>query len=75
MTFTIMPNTGILGDDSLDRLRGEAIVASQGGLPEQVVYYLRAIERRYMDMKNEQKLRALTEIGWPHVKPDSAEGN
>jgi hypothetical protein len=71
----VLPNTGILGNDSLDRLRGDALTACDDGLPEPLVYYLRAIEAAYLDMKAEQKRRSIREIGWKFTtrKPDSAE--
>lgn len=69
MSVTVLPNTGILGNDHLDRLRGDALVATVNGLPEELVYYLRAIEGAYLDMKADQKRRAISEIGWKFVAP------
>jgi len=60
----VMPNSGILSDDRLDKLRGEALTASDAGLPEAVVYYLRAIESAYLGLKQQQKMAALNEITW-----------
>lgn len=69
MSVTILPNTGIMGDDRLDKLRGDALVEHHAAtLPEPVVYYLRALEARYMDLRNEEKRRALREVGWSFPK-------
>lgn len=68
MSVTIMPNTGILMDDNLDKLRRDALVEAQSGLPEAVVCYLRALESAYLGMKMEQKKSALRDIGWKFVK-------
>lgn len=68
----VIPNSGIFNDENLDRLRGEAIMASQGGLPEPLVYYLRALESRLLDFKAEAKQRAIREIAWKFKPLDEA---
>lgn len=68
-----VPNSGIFNDESLDRLRGEAIAASQNGLPEEVVYYLRALEARLLEVMFERKRADLTTIGWKHLQAEGDE--
>lgn len=70
----IMPNRGILFNDSLDKLRGDAIVACQDGLPEALVYYLRALETSYLGMLHEQHKRSASDIGWKHIADPSPSG-
>lgn len=70
----VLPNTGILGNDGLDRLRGDALTVCDAGLPEPLVYYLRALEESYLDMKAEQKKRSVREIGWKFTPPKSESG-
>lgn len=64
MSITVLSNTGILGNDPLDQLRGQALVASGDGLPEALVYYLRALEGAYIDLRHVQKRKSLRDIGW-----------
>lgn len=69
----LVPNSGIFNDDNLDRLRGDALMASEEGLPEPVVYYPRALESRLLDALIERKKAALRDIGWKHFPtPDAA---
>ena len=61
----VAPNSGIMGDDTLDRLRASALLAQHDApLPEDVVHYLRALEQRYVDGLAEQRKKSLREIGW-----------
>lgn len=69
MSVQVLQNGGILFNDSLDRLRGDAIVACQSGIPEDLVYYLRALERAYLDKLHQDHLRYAQEIGWKHQDP------
>lgn len=64
MSLTIIPNSGIMSDDRLDKLRGDAISACVNGIPEPLVHYLHALERQYLDMRHNQKLESAREIGW-----------
>lgn len=68
----LVPNSGIFNDDKLDRQRGDAIVASQDGLPEPVVYYLRDLESRLLDAMARQKKQSLRDIPWK-FKPGGEE--
>ena len=73
MSITVVPNSGILRNDMLDRLRGDAILASSvKGLPEPVVYYIRALESAYMEHEHQRRKAALAEIKWT-FDPSSAE--
>ncbi len=74
MSLHIKANSGIMLDDTLDRLRGDAIAACQGGLPEPLVYYLRSLEVRYLDLIHQQRLRSMQDITWKHQVNGSAEG-
>lgn len=65
MSVTIVPNSGIMSDDRLDSLRGDAIAAHHDTpLPDAVVHYLRALESDYLDRLHQQKKRSAREIGW-----------
>jgi hypothetical protein len=73
VSVTVVPNSGILQDDYLDRLRGDALTASDAGLPEPLVYYLRALEKSFMTLKARERERWRNEIDWKHA-PVAAEG-
>ena len=61
----VVPNSGVMGEDALDRLRSEAVLEHHATpLPEAVVYYLRALEQRFADDRAERQRRAMREIGW-----------
>lgn len=63
--MTPLPNTGILSDDHLDKLRGAAVLASHArGLPDAVIEYLCALEDRYLGLQAEGKLRGLKDVKW-----------
>ena len=65
MSLHVVPNSGLFNNESLDRLRGEALTAFTGTeIPEVVVYYLRALESEVLSLKAEQKRRFATETGW-----------
>jgi hypothetical protein len=65
MSVTLVPNSGIMSDDHLDKLRGEAIYAHHDTpMPDECVHYLRALEERYLDGLHQQKKRHAREIGW-----------
>lgn len=72
--ITVLPNTGILMNDALDKLRGDALRDAQSGLPESVVYYLRSLESAYMDMKLDQKRSALREVAWKIDRLERGDG-
>lgn len=51
-----VPNSGLLGNDRLDEQRTSAIralAARDMKLPEELVYYLRAIEDAFMDEREQ----------------------
>lgn len=60
----VVSNSGIFSDELLDALRGEAIADAQGGLPEAVVYYLRALEGQHLDLIASRKAQSLRDVGW-----------
>lgn len=65
MSVTLVPNSGILSNDHLDRLRGDAIGAHhETPLPDAVVHYLRALESDYLDRQHAEKKKWAREIGW-----------
>jgi hypothetical protein len=70
MSVSIVPNSGILFDDRLDRLRSDALMACQDGLPESLVYYLSALEVAFLERKLEEHRRSLRDIGWKHLPPE-----
>lgn len=70
MSVTVMPNSGILQDDRLDKLREDALIACPGGLPEELVYYLRALEKAFMDQKARERQEWRDKIDWKHIPGD-----
>jgi hypothetical protein len=63
----VVPNSGIFNDPGLDSLRSTAI-ALQAELPEDVVYYLRALEGRLLELTYRSKQQAIRDIGWTFKK-------
>lgn len=64
----VLENSGILFDDELDKLRAAAILACQDGLPEDLVYYLKALEAAYLGKVHAEHRRSAQEIGWKHLE-------
>jgi hypothetical protein len=63
----VLPNTGIMHNDALDKLRGDAIIECRNGLPKPLVCYLNALESRYLDLIAQQHRRSALEVGWRHI--------
>ena len=60
-----VPNSGIMGDDRMDKLRGDAIVATrEHPIPAEVGVYILELEVLYLGMRHQQKLQLLSEVGW-----------
>lgn len=69
MSITVVPNSGLFNDPTLDSLRGEALRACYDvELPEGLVYYLRALESRYLGEVAERK-RRFAAAGWAFKRP------